>query len=434
MKTPTSIKELLKDKRQGATWSAEEVQSFVHGVVDGTVTDAQVGAFLMAACIHSLTVEETSELTLTMARTGASFPRDLRAEPSIDKHSTGGVGDKVSLLLAPLAAECGITVPMISGRGLGHTGGTVDKLESMVGFRTDLSMAELQQILLAEGLVMASQSPELAPADRRLYALRDVTGTVENVGLITASILSKKFAEGLSGLVMDVKVGSGAFMKTLDDAQELARSLQRTSHAAGVPMHVVFTRMDRPLGRTVGNWIEVLESEQALKDRSSANADLVEVTEVLTAHMVMLASGSSFDGSSFDRARQTVREAWQSGRAWNRFHRMVQVQGGDWEASCARYRGATTRDVIATEEGVIAAIDPMQVAVAVMRAGGGRMVETDVINPSVGVEFLVSVGDRVAKGQPLARTFDMELPDNVVRITEEAPPTGEPPVILDVWT
>ncbi|MGA0045056.1 MAG: thymidine phosphorylase [Candidatus Kapaibacteriota bacterium] len=423
-----SIKELLKEKRQGAEWSPVDVERFVHGVVDGSVTDAQVGAFLMAACIHGLSVKETSELTLSMARNGASFPRQLRREPSIDKHSTGGVGDKVSLLLAPLAAECGLTVPMISGRGLGHTGGTVDKLGSIVGFRTDLSMAELERILRSEGLVMASQSPELAPADRRLYALRDVTGTVENVGLITASILSKKFAEGLSGLVMDVKVGSGAFMQTLDDARALAQSLQRTSSAAGVPMHVVFTRKDRPLGKAVGNWLEVFEAEQALKQVDTAHPDLVEVTEVLTAHMVMLGGELTYD-----QALDRVREAWTSGRAWKRFHRMVEVQGGQWAASLQRYAQYAGQPIYALREGFVSAIDPMQVALAVMRAGGGRMAETDVINPAVGVEFAVQIGQHVQAGQLLATVYG--VPENGINvvITEEAPRSEEPRNIIDVW-
>ena len=435
-----STKELLAAKRQGGEWTPDEIDAFVRGVVAGTVTDAQIGAFLMAACVHQLTVSETSALTLGMAHHGASFERRLQAAPAVDKHSTGGVGDKISLLLAPLAAECGLSVPMISGRGLGHTGGTVDKLESIVGFRTDLSMSELQHLLDTEGLVMAAQSPELAPADRILYALRDVTGTVENVGLITASILSKKFAERLDGLVMDVKVGTGAFMTSLDDAHALADSLRRTSLAAGVPIRIVFTRMDHPLGTAVGNWLEMVEAERALHDRASAAADLVEITEVLTAQMVLLA----FPNLSEEEARLRVTEAWTSGRAWKRFHRMVRVQGGEWEQSVERYAATPCVTLTAKQSGVVTSIDPMRVALAVLRAGGGRLVETDQIDPAAGVVFAARRGDTVSSGDVLAHVYASKarLDDcsaeiahaiEIQPLTKTAPVQQEPSMILDIW-
>ncbi len=434
-----STKELLKAKRRGEEWTAEEMTTFIGDVVAGSVSSAQAGAFLMAACIHDLSASETAALTAAMTNSGVRFPSDLTDRPAIDKHSTGGVGDKVSLLLAPLATACGLTVPMISGRGLGHTGGTVDKLESIIGFRTDLPMEDLERLLVKEHLVMAAQSPELAPADRILYGLRDVTGTVENAGLITASILSKKFAEGLDGLVMDIKVGQGAFMTSMAEAEHLALSMKRTAAVAGLPLTIVFTRMDRPLGRSVGNWLEVVESEAALREPAAAAPDLVEVTRVLVEHMLLLGGIAATPSEAEER----VMEVWSSGAAHRAFHRMVEVQSGSWEASITQYGQDTelTRTVVeSTEDGWVAEIDPMVIALGVMHAGGGRMTEADKIDPAVGVDFHVSVGDRVVPGQPLATTIERRdvglLPDAVRKAlqTTTAPVEPEPSMIIDVWS
>ena len=432
-----SIKELLKAKRDGAEWTPDEIAGFVSGVVSGNVSPAQAGAFLMAACIHDLTPVETAALTTAMAESGARFDRGLTGKPAVDKHSTGGVGDKISLLLAPLVAECGVSVPMISGRGLGHTGGTVDKLESIAGFRTDLSMNELRSLLQREHLVMAGQSPELAPADRILYGLRDVTGTVENVGLITASILSKKFAEGLDGLVMDIKVGKGAFMRTMDEAQRLATSIKDTCMAAGLPCTVVFTRMERPLGSAVGNWVEMVEAEAALKDMAHAHPDVLNVTCTLAEQMLLLAGVCTTEDQAADR----VHEVWSSQAAWNRFHRMIEVQGGSWEASIDRYGSAGTMVVEAASDGYVATIDPMATAVAVMHAGGGRLVESDAIDPVAGVVFTVDVGDAVEEGQPIAVVSASDparleaLRSAMVQAiqTTTAPVEPEPSMIIDIW-
>ncbi len=432
-----SIKELLNDKRQGAAWAPADVERFVRGVVHGEVSAAQAGAFLMAACIHDLTDAETAALTTAMARSGGHLERGSGGRPAVDKHSTGGVGDKVSLLLAPLAAACGLAVPMISGRGLGHTGGTVDKLESIRGFRMDLPLTELAQLLHADGMFMAAQSPDLAPADRILYALRDVTGTVENVGLITASILSKKFAEGLDGLVMDIKVGSGAFMKDSAQAERLATSIKRTCDAAGLPCTIVCTRMDRPLGAAVGNWVEVVEAEVALQDPSYAHPDLHLVTSTLVEEMLLLGGICATEDEAADR----VHQAWSSQAAWKIFHRMIERQGGSWSDSIAHYAATPQAVVEATGSGVIAAIDPMAVAQAVLQAGGGRRVETDRIDPVAGVVFQVDVGDEVTRGQPLATVHAEQasvLPDLAAGIQAAvhiatAPAEQEPSVILDVW-
>ena len=434
-----SVKELLKAKRDGAEWSPADITAFVRGVVSGELSTAQAGAFLMAACIHDLTALETAALTRAMTDSGVRFASGLTDRPAIDKHSTGGVGDKVSLLLAPLAAACGLTVPMISGRGLGHTGGTVDKLESIRGFKTDLPMDALEEILRREHLVMAAQSPELAPADRILYGLRDVTGTVENVGLITASILSKKLAEGLDGLVMDIKVGSGAFMHTLDDAHRLAESMKQTATAAGLPMTIVFTQMDAPLGRAVGNWLEVAEAESALRDHTTAAPDLVEVTRVLTGHMVLLGGLATTP----QEAEAVVMDAWSSGAAHAKFHEMVCVQGGDWEETVSDYEHDTTLStnlVEAENDGWVETIDPMATALAVMRAGGGRMVESDAIDHAVGIEFHVAPGDTVAKGQTLATTVarvnDHGMADQLAEAikTTTAPVEPEPSKVIEIWS
>ena len=286
---------------------------------------------------------------------------------------------------------------------------------------------------------MAAQSPELAPADRILYSLRDVTGTVENTGLITASILSKKFAEGLDGLVMDIKVGHGAFMTTRSEAEKLASTMKRTAEVAGLPLTVIFTRMDHPLGRAVGNWLEVVESEAALRDPNAAADDLVEVTRVLTAHMLLLGGRAG----NRAEAEDLVMDVWSSGAAHRAFHRMVEVQGGSWDASVKRYveDAELTRTVVeSTEVGLVANIDPMVVALGVMHAGGGRLTESDSIDPAVGVEFHVSVGDRVDRGQPIATTTerrDVGALAEIVRLavkTATAPVEPEPSRILDIWS
>jgi len=409
----------------------------VGGVVDSTVSSAQAAAFLMASCIHGMEASETAALTRAMAQSGVMFRKNVHGLPQVDKHSTGGVGDKVSLLLAPLARACGLAVPMISGRGLGHTGGTVDKLESVVGFNTMLDHQQMQNLLDDHNLFMAGQSASIAPADRILYSLRDVTGTVENIGLITASILSKKFAEGLDGLVMDVKVGRAAFMQTLIDAQQLARSMMDVSTAAGLPMTVVFSRMDSPLGRSVGNWLEMKESEEALKYPDRAARDLVEVTTELAVRMVML--GDAMLDHAAAQAR--VQQAWRDGSAHEEFMNMIERQGGQWDASVQKYAAVPTMNVVADGGGRVIDIDAMKVAHAVMQAGGGRLVETDELDHSSGVEFHATVGDRVESGDIIAVVTAMEEDDRTVLTAAikdavhigTAPVEPEPSMIIDVW-
>lgn len=432
-----SVKELLAAKRDGAEWTSDEISSFITGVVNGTVTSAQAAAFLMASCIRGLTAAETAALTRAMALSGDAIPQRCVQRPMIDKHSTGGVADSVSLLLTPLAAACGIAVPMISGRGLGHTGGTVDKLESVIGFKTMLQISELRDLLEHSSFFMAGQSERIAPADRVLYGLRDVTGTVENAGLITASILSKKLAEGIQGLVMDVKVGRAAFMKNLADAETLAASLKAVGEEAGLSMSIVFTRMDRPLGNAIGNWVEIAEARRSLEDRNAASPDLVEVTVELVARMLMIGGVVS----SVEEAREVVLTHWDDGRAVRLFDHMIAQQGGTWALSEERHDLIPKKVVVAAGSGTIVDIDAMRLTTAVIQAGGGRLKESDVIDPDAGILLQVRAGDLVDKGAPIAivSATSVDALDELANAVsdsikiETAPVVREPSMIIQVW-
>ena len=420
-----STKELLRDKREGQAISSDEMYHFINGVVNSSVSMAQVGAFCMAACTRGLSPEETSALTMAMTKCGVTLPRTSTGRKRIDKHSTGGVGDKVSLLLAPLAAS----------RGLGHTGGTLDKLESVPGFSIDVSQQEMDRCLQESGVFMAGQSNDLAPADRVMYAVRDVTGTVESVGLITASILSKKFAENLDGLVMDMKVGSAAFMQTLDQARKLAESMQRVCEAVGVPVRFVFTRMDEPLGYAVGNWLEIAEAEHALA--TSAERSLAEVTIELTSHMVHIAGVCS----TLEQCRELVVARWRRGDAHQRFHHMISQQGGRWHEAVEHYSQLQPLVITAPSSGWINAIDAQRVATAVLHAGGGRMRENDMIDPAAGVVFHCERGFEVRQGDQIASVYasDFARRDTLAELTgdilkiETAPVERKPHMILEVW-
>lgn len=431
-----STKELLREKRDGREWTTEEMAWFVDGLVSNAVSAPQVAAFLMAACTRGLTPEETAALTLAMSRSGDMVPKGLTARPIIDKHSTGGVGDKTSLLLAPLAAACGLAVPMISGRGLGHTGGTLDKLESVVGFNVNLSLEQMSKLLGEHHLFMAGQTPNLVPADRITYALRDVTGTVESISLMTASILSKKLAENLDGLVMNMTVGRGAFLATLDESQRLAESMQRICRLVGLPVTFVFSRMDRPLGRAVGNWLEMVESEAALVGIGSR--DLVGLTSELVKQMLLLSDRTLTD----EQARERIASAWRSGAAHQEFHAMIARQGGDWSASMETYAACPHVEILSVSAGYMPDLHARDIAVAAMQAGAGRMVETDAIDHAAGVVFYTDPGQAVEKDQPLARVYS----SNRSRLdafaatmadllkTATAPVEQEPPILIDVWT
>jgi len=373
------IDTILTLRREGAPLSVQQIDAFIAGVVDGSVTRAQAAAFLAFTAVHGMSDAETAALTRAMAASGDQLTWPGLEGPFVDKHSTGGVGDKVSLVLAPLWAELGARVPMISGRGLEHTGGTLDKLEAIPGFRTDLSLDALRQTLSDVGCFISGQTGELAPADRVLYALRNETCTVPSIPLITASILSKKLAEGLDRLVLDVKWGSGAFMKTHAQATELADSLVRVGEASGVRTTAVLTQTNAPLGRTVGNALEVEEAVSCLQGRP----------EPQLAELVCALIGDP-------RAAEVL----ASGAAYERFARMVRAQGGDPDAPL-RGGGCSERVIEADCAGVLAECDALGIGRAAFRLGAGRKRAADPVHPGVGVRVHAWPGDRVEPGQPL---------------------------------
>jgi pyrimidine-nucleoside phosphorylase len=396
--------DIIRKKRDGAKLSKEEIRHFVHGLMKGDVTDYQASALLMAVFLRGMEFDETAALTREMMVSGETYDLpEAEYGRTVDKHSTGGVGDKVSLVLAPLVAACGVTVPMVSGRGLGHTGGTLDKLESIPGFRVNLSREEFFRQLRDLRVAMIGQSDRFVPADKRLYALRDVTATVESIPLICASILSKKVASGAHALVMDVKVGSGAFMDTLDKARELADGLRGVGEALGRPVRALLTDMSQPLGRMVGNAVEVREAIDCL--RGGGPADLREITIELAAEMLALSTGESGDGA-IAAARKRAADALDSGRAMERFIEMVGEQGGDVSAVENPDKLARARDVEefrSDRGGFVSAMDCRQIGMAALELGAGRRKVTDPIDYGVGLEMLAKVGERVEAKQPLVR-------------------------------
>ena len=387
---------LISKKRDGGELTDGEIADLVRGYVDGSVPDYQMAAWAMAVFLRGMSVDETASLTDHMLRSGVTFEWPSHDPPCVDKHSTGGIGDKASLPLAPALACCGVRVPMISGRGLGASGGTLDKLESIPGFRTDLTIDETQRLADEVGCVICSASEELVPADRKLYALRDVTGTVPTIPLITASIMSKKLAEGLDALVLDVKHGSGAFMKTEADARRLAKSLVDTGKRMGVATSALLTDMNQPLGRLIGNALEVDESVACLE--GGGPADLREVTVALGGEL-LVSAGVAEDAA---QGRQQIEETLDSGAASEKFDEMVSAQGGDLAAA---RRIAPSSEVVAERTGVVSAIDTEQLGWAVIEMGGGRKQLGDPLDHGVGLEMLVRIGDKVDVGQPLVRVF-----------------------------
>jgi pyrimidine-nucleoside phosphorylase/thymidine phosphorylase len=429
--------EIIHAKRDGAVLPAEDIAALVDGFTRGEIPDYQLSAFCMAVFFRGMDAAETSALTEAMLRSGDVL--DLSDVPGakIDKHSTGGVGDKVSLALAPLAAACGVKVPMISGRGLGHTGGTLDKLEAIPGFRVDLPVERFRELVRDVGACLIGQTARLAPADRKLYALRDVTATVESIPLISASIMSKKLAEGIDGLVLDVKVGKGAFMKTLPDARALAASLIGIGRRMGKKVTALLTSMDEPLGRMVGNALEVVETIDLL--RGGGPADLRAVTVELTAEMLLL-GGAAAD---LPAARAAVERAIADGRGLAKLCELVAAQGGDPEAirDPARLPAAPRRyDVPAPAGGWVAAIDAEAVGLAAVALGAGRARVEDRVDPAVGLEVLKKVGEAVAPGEPICRVHEgarsEARPLMLARLQRAwrvapAPPAPPPPLVQE---
>ncbi len=390
--------EVIHAKREGKTLPAEAIAALVDGFTRGEIPDYQMAAFCMAVFFRGMHDSEVRALTEAMLRSGDVL--DLSDVPGskVDKHSTGGVGDKVSIALAPLAAACGVRVPMISGRGLGHTGGTLDKLEAIPGFRVDVPVERFRALVREVGACLAGQTARLAPADRKLYALRDVTATVESIPLIAASIMSKKLAEGIDALVLDVKVGSGAFMKRIEDARSLARAIAAIGSGMGKRVVALLTSMDQPLGRAVGNALEVAEAVELL--RGGGPDDLREVTVALTAEMLVL-GGAAPDLAA---ARTKVGAAIADGSGLAKLEEIVRAQGGDPAAirDPGRLpRAARAFDVAAPAAGVVAAIDAEAIGLAAVALGAGRARVEDVVDPAVGILVRAKLGDRVARGDPL---------------------------------
>lgn len=392
----------IQQKRDGGTISPEQWETLVRAYAAGQVTDYQMSAFLMACFIRGLDRQETAALTDAMLNSGARLDLAHLGKPRIDKHSTGGVGDKVSLVLAPLISCLGVAVPMMSGRGLGHTGGTLDKLEAIPGFRTQLSLAEARAQLEAIGCALIGQSEEIAPADRKMYALRDATSTVESMPLISASIMSKKLAEGLTGLVLDVKYGSGAFLPELDAGIELAKTMVSLGADHQCPVVALLTAMDRPLGRACGNALETEEAIVAL--HGEGPADLMDVTYALGAEMLMLA-GVARDARD---ARSQMEAAITDGRAAKQFQRIIEAQGGNPAVvdDPALLPQATACEFFAApRRGFVAAVLPRTVGAGVTQLGGGRIKISDTVDPTVGFVITAKPGDWVEQGEPLATVF-----------------------------
>lgn len=389
---------IIARKRDGHELTRDEIGAFVRGATDGSWADYQLSAMLMAVVCRGMTPQETVHYTEAMMRSGVVADLASVRRPKADKHSTGGVGDKVSLHLAPMIAACGVAVPMISGRGLGHTGGTLDKLESIPGFNVNLSIAMYRAQLEKIGLALIGQTADLAPADKKLYALRDVTATVESIPLICGSILSKKLAEGIDVLVLDVKFGRGAFMKDKVKARELAQALVSVATAMGRPARAVLTAMDEPLGRAVGNALEVQESIECLRGRGPA--DTMEVTFALGEQMLLLAKAAA----TKVEARAKLEASITSGDALTKLRELVAAQGGDarivdepTRLPQARFKVA----LIGMKSGYVTEVDAMGVALAALRLGAGRAKAEDRVDHAVGVSGLPKVGERVAVGAPL---------------------------------
>lgn len=427
-----SITDLIRHKRDGAELGPDDIERIVAGATDGSIPDYQLSAFLMAVYFAGMTPAETAHLTLAMAASGRRLDLSSIDAAAVDKHSTGGVGDKVSLILAPIVASCGIAVPMISGRGLGHTGGTVDKLEAIPGFRTNLGIEEVERQVASIGLAMAAQTDDLAPADRTLYALRDVTATVESLPLITASILSKKLAEDLDALVMDVKVGTGAFMRTNDAAEALAGSIARTAEAAGLRCSTFITRMDAPLGRRIGNWHEVCESVRVLRGQEEPPL-LMDVTLTLAGAAIHAGGGADSLADGIDRARAAI----SSGAAYELFLRLVERQGGEVGMVERAEEPAPSEIVMAESSGYVTAIDSFRLGLLAIELGAGRRTLDDAIDPHAGIVIHHHLGDPVHRGDPLCSLVERR-PGQKVDPAElrrcfaiaEAPLTAMPAMIV----
>lgn len=422
--------DLIRRKRDGGELTADEIRFMISGIASREVPEYQWSAMTMAILWRGMTPRETAALVDAMLHSGTVIDLSDIPGPKVDKHSTGGVGDKTSLILAPIAAACGVTVPMVSGRGLGHTGGTLDKLESIPGFRIDLDLAAYRRVARECGLVLIGQTAEIAPADRVLYALRDATATVESIPLITASILSKKLAEGIDSLVLDVKTGDGAFMAKREDARALAESMTRIGRELGKPVQALITSMDAPLGRTVGNALEVWESVECLKGRGPD--DLMEVSLELAAEMLVLGGVAATRDEALEKCRRSIAD----GSALERFRKVVAAQGGDPRV-CDDPLGVLPKAAVveqfrAARSGFIAGIRAWPVGQASMLLGAGRARADSAIDSAAGIVFTKTLGDEVHVGDVIAElhvnpTFNAAVPEALAMLTDATTIADAPP-------
>jgi pyrimidine-nucleoside phosphorylase len=397
--------DLIRKKRDRANLTEEEIRFLVQGAAAESIPLEQLSAWLMAAWLNGLALDEIRALTVAMRDSGVKFDPSRLGKAAVDKHSTGGVGDKTSFLVAPIAAACGVAVPMISGRALGHTGGTLDKLEAIPGYRTALSLEEFEAVVQSCGASIVSQTPALVPADRVLYALRDRTGTVESPGLICASILSKKLAAGLNALVLDVKTGSGAFLRKRDDAEYLAALMVSTAEAAGTRTVALMTDMGQPLGAKAGNWIELVESVDLLRgNRPEESEDLRELSLILAGWMIHLGGQATTPEAGKSQAETTL----QNGTALSHFLAMIEAQGGDvtpFDHPEQFHQPGATHVVEAWQTGYIATMDTTLLGWAVQRLGAGREKAGEPVDPHAGIHFHGRRGAHIEKGQPLATLY-----------------------------
>jgi len=435
------IIDIIRKKRDGGSLDAREIGFIAAGAASGSVPIEQLAAWLMASWLRGLSLDETRALTLAMRDSGEKFFPARLGKKAVDKHSTGGVGDKTSFLVAPLAAACGVAVPMISGRALGHTGGTLDKLESIPGFRTALSLSEFETVLENCGASIVSQTPSLVPADRVLYALRDRTATVECPGLICASILSKKLAAGLDALVLDVKTGSGAFLRKPEDSEYLAALMVATAEAAGTRTVALLTDMSQPLGYAAGNWIELVEAVELLRGKRPAESeDLRELSLILAGWMIHLGGQAPTPEAGYACAE----EALSSGSALRSFFAMIEAQGGDirvFQNPTAFHKPGATQVLEAWESGYISEMDTTALGWAVQRTGAGREKAGEPVDPHAGILFHARRGARIEKGQPLATLYatSRDLLPEPIEILKQAihyskTPRHEVPLVGRIFT
>ncbi len=426
--------ELIAKKRDGNRLTDEEVSYFISQFMSNHITDYQMSAMLMAIYLNGMDYEETTALTKAYIQSGIALDLSDIPGKKVDKHSTGGVGDKVSLILAPIVASLGVVVPMISGRGLGHSGGTLDKLDSIPGFQTNLSLKKFREVLKSVGACLIGQTAELVPADKRIYALRDVTATVDCIPLISASIMSKKIAEGIDGLVLDVKYGNGAFMKTAEQAEVLATNLIKIGHQFGKQIVALLTSMEQPLGNAIGNWLEVEESLQCL--HGNGPADLMEVTYELCSYMLVLGGAAR----KREKAREICEQAIASGKAFEKFLEITRAQGGDvsYLENPEKYPIAgEVAKINALQNGYIQQMNTYEIGMASVELGAGRLAAEDEIDPQAGIILFKKVGDKVKAGEVILEMHTNhpgKIPgprkrlENAILIGPEKPPPS--PLIL----